>query len=182
MKANHIRLRALDPDDIAALDPWTDLDTPLAQGLGESMMSPTAFAIERLGQTEEAAGPRLGACGLLDLHWPARRARLGICLLDGRHWKADIATEAVQLLLQLAFDNLNLERVSISLTALDDPALRCLRSLGFMREATHRQAWFLGGVYHDVLEMSVLVNEWRHRYGHTLLRQMGYAPPARGGS
>jgi RimJ/RimL family protein N-acetyltransferase len=66
----------------------------------------------------------------------------------------------LQLILQHAFDTLNLNRISLRVFATNPRARRSYEKAGLALEGTLRQAAFRNGKYIDVHMMSILRSEW----------------------
>lgn len=71
------------------------------------------------------------------------------------------ATEAVELVVDHAFDALGLERVAAWVVAFNDDSRAVLERLGFTREGTTRHGRFARGEFHDMVIYGVLADEWR---------------------
>lgn len=69
-------------------------------------------------------------------------------------------TEAVELLVDYAFETRRLHRVTASALATNDASQNLLRSLGFTEEGRERDAKFVRGEYVDVDVFSILEGEW----------------------
>lgn len=132
-----------------------------------------AFAIELL-PTADAPPEFVGWCALDRIDWPDQRAVLEVALPDAKHRGQGYGTEAILLLLQLAFDRLALQKVSGRAAEFNTRALRCLKRVGFTTECCRREAHFYGGRYHDSVEMSLLEHEYRKLHGYEGLRLLGY--------
>ena len=98
----------------------------------------------------------IGTCQLHSIHPVHRSAELQIRIGDVAARGAGRGTEAVQLLLAFAFEDLNLERVFLNVFADNTAALRAYEKAGFVREGVLRQAAYVDGRYRDVAIMSVL--------------------------
>ena len=127
----------------------------------EDMMRPDAatkiFVIETL------AAEAIGECGLRNFDWVSRNAELLITIGDKRYWGKGYGTDAVWLLLKLAFQRLNLHSVNLTTHATNERAIRCYEKCGFVREGLLRQRTFVRGGYIDVVAMSVLGAEYEQR-------------------
>lgn len=77
-------------------------------------------------------------------------------------------SEALQLALMYAFEELNLYRVSAKVTADNPAALRFFERTGFQIEVCHREAVFRSGQRWDQLGLGMLHAEWLAHYkeGH----------------
>ena len=101
-------------------------------------------------------GRLIGTCQLHDIHPVHRSAELQIRIGDVAARGAGRGTEAVQLLLAFAFEDLNLERVFLHVFADNAAALRAYEKAGFVREGVLRQAAYVDGRRLDVVIMSFL--------------------------
>ena len=68
--------------------------------------------------------------------------------------------EAVRLLLDFAFRDLNLHRVYLHVFDTNAAAIRIYEKVGFVREGVLRQAAHIDGRYVDVMVMSILREEY----------------------
>ena len=69
-------------------------------------------------------------------------------------------TEAIGLLLQYAFSQMNLNRVYLRVCADNERAVRCYEKCGFREEGRFREHVYLDGQYRDVLQMAILQREF----------------------
>lgn len=98
----------------------------------------------------------IGTCQLHSISSVHRSAELQIRLGDVAERGHGYGTEAVRLLLDFAFKDLNLHRVYLHVFATNRPAIRVYEKVGFVREGTLRQAAHIDGRYEDVLVMGIL--------------------------
>lgn len=126
---------------------------------GQSARKDTySFAIETL-----AEGKYIGGCGYNAVEHKNRRCNVGIFIGDKDYWSRGYGSDALGLLLALAFDELNMHRVDLDVKAYNPRAIRCYEKLGFVTEGRFRDRVFHEGRYHDELHMSILEHEWRAR-------------------
>lgn len=71
------------------------------------------------------------------------------------------ATEACELLLAYAFDDLGLHRVMGNALAPNEASRRVLEGLGFVREGAQRECAFVEGEYVDQILYGLLREEWQ---------------------
>jgi len=77
--------------------------------------------------------------------------------------KKGIGIRAAALLLDFAFRQLGLQRVTSYYRA-DNLGSQCLtRQAGFKIEGTMRQSWFADGTFHDMIVVGILQDEWMAR-------------------
>ena len=72
-------------------------------------------------------------------------------------------TEAVRLLLDFAFKDLNLHRVYLRVFVTNEAALRVYEKVGFVREGVLREAAYIDGKYVDVAVLGILRDEHASR-------------------
>jgi len=112
-------------------------------------------AIERASD-----GAFLGWCSVSRWNPVYRSAALGYCL-DAPAWGQGYATEAASVLLQWAFDTLDLNRVQAETDTRNAASARVLEKLGFQREGTLREDCVVNGNVSDSWVYGLLRSEWR---------------------
>lgn len=75
-------------------------------------------------------------------------------------WGHGYGTEAVRLMLELAFERIGLHRVGLSVFAFNERAIRSYENAGFRIEGRLREAIARDGRYWDEIHMGVLRDEW----------------------
>lgn len=113
------------------------------------------FAI-RLAQT----GELIGTCQLHAIHPVHRSAELQIRLGSPSERGKGYGTDAVRLLLDFAFKDLNLRRVYLHVFSTNLAAIRVYEKAGFTREGLLRSAAYINGEYVDVVAMGILQEEY----------------------
>jgi RimJ/RimL family protein N-acetyltransferase len=91
-------------------------------------------------------------------------AELGIWIHPAHH-RQGYASEAIELVVGYAFDELRVHKVTANAYARNEASRRMLASLGFVEEGVGREDAFLDGDYHDTHYFGVLDPEWRERDG-----------------
>lgn len=109
----------------------------------------------------EADGKYIGNCGLMGLGDPHGSAELGIVIGDRAYWGRGYGREAVCLLLRYGFHYLGLRRIVLTTHAKNLRAIRCYLACGFVEDGRPRKAIWVEGEYLDVVNMSILREEWR---------------------
>jgi len=104
-------------------------------------------------------GRLIGTCQLHDIHPVHRTAELQIRIGDVTQRGAGKGTEAVRLLLDFAFSDLNLNRIYLHVFEENSAALRSYEKAGFVREGVLRQAAYVDGQYRNLVLMSLLRGE-----------------------
>jgi RimJ/RimL family protein N-acetyltransferase len=91
--------------------------------------STSVFAIDRL-----ADGTFIGLVWLYDVHARHRRAEVRIVIGDRRAWGGGCGTDALRVLVRIAFGPLKLEKLWADVLATNPRAAAAFESAGFMRE------------------------------------------------
>jgi diamine N-acetyltransferase len=172
---NHIRLRAIEREDIPTFLRWFN-DPEVREGLliyapigraeeerwFENIVGRTdqyLFAIEAMIE-EEARWVHIGNVGLHHVDWKNRACTFGIALGEKTYWNRGFGTEATRTMLRFAFEQLNLHRVELEVFAFNERAARAYEKAGFRREGTRRKVLYQNGQYHDAHIMSILQEEF----------------------
>jgi putative acetyltransferase len=85
-----------------------------------------------------------------------RHGRLGICLAPSTQHKGH-GVAAMAMLEAHARDLFAVRKIVLSVLVSNQPAIAFYRKLGYREVGVHLQHFFLGGEYHDVLEMEKLL-------------------------
>lgn len=103
----------------------------------------------------------IGSCQLHTIDRTHRSAELQIRIGSREHWGHGYGTEAVRLLLDIAFEDLQLHRVYLHVLAGNERAQRAYLRAGFVREGVLREAAFVDGRHQDLVVMGILAAEWK---------------------
>jgi RimJ/RimL family protein N-acetyltransferase len=127
------------------------------------------FAIAEKGG-EEA----IGTCSLMQVDGKNRKAILGISIANPEAQGKGYGHEAMTLLLEFGFLELNLNRIQLHVFEYNERAVRLYERLGFQREGVLRQSFYREGRYWDEYIMALLRSEFKPRAGWNL--DQGVAP------
>lgn len=125
------------------------------QKLEERPLDRHAFAIHTLANDQ-----LIGLIGLYTIYWLHREAFMGIQIGEREFWGKGYGTDALRVLLRYGFEELNLQRVSLSFLDGNDRALRSYEKCGFRYEGRERRAWAYDGRRWDEIYMGLLREEW----------------------
>lgn len=168
MQSERVRLRPLRNADARLLYDWiTDRELvllnsafhPVSEADHEAwvaaMMAKRSdlviFVIE-----ERATATATGTCQLLNINWRHRSAELQIRIGDAASRGKGLGTEAVRLLCEFGFADLNLHRIYLQVFASNARAIRVYEKAGFIREGVLRQAVHIDGQWEDVVPMGLI--------------------------
>jgi RimJ/RimL family protein N-acetyltransferase len=165
-----VRLRAIEEEDIGLIhDMFNDPEVqrtmavnwlePVAgtrrwwEGVRRSPAT-AAFAIESLD------GEMAGACSLEDVNPAVRAAALGIWI-GKAYWGKGLGSDAVRTLCRFGFQEMNLQRIGLSVYDVNLRGIRAYERVGFKEEGRARRAHFIDGRYCDVIRMGLLAEDLR---------------------
>lgn len=109
----------------------------------------------------EADGKYIGDCCLMNLNHRHGNLELGIVIGDRDYWGRGYGREATQMLLTYGFHYLGARRIVLTTHAKNERAIRCYRACGFVEEGRPRKAIWMEGEYIDLVNMSILREEWQ---------------------
>jgi RimJ/RimL family protein N-acetyltransferase len=105
----------------------------------------------------------IGTIGLFHLDLTNGNAGMGITIGEPGETERGLGTDALEALLDFAFGRLRLERVWLDVFEFNGRAIRSYEKAGFTREGVARRGAYRDGVWVDVVEMSILREEWATR-------------------
>lgn len=108
---------------------------------------------------EVASEKAIGTCQLLNINWIHRSAELQIRIGDAANQGKAYDPEAVRLLCQFGFTDLNMHRIYMHVLAANRRAIRAYEKCHFTREGTLKKAAFINGSFTDVILMAKLSTE-----------------------
>jgi RimJ/RimL family protein N-acetyltransferase len=109
----------------------------------------------------------LGFVELGGINWSARNAWAGIGIGEKGNWGKGIGTEAMQLMLKFAFNELNLRRISLGVFEYNLRAIRSYEKIGFIVEGRQKEIVFRDGKRSDMIVMGIFRDEWEEKIKHT---------------
>ncbi len=105
-------------------------------------------------------GKIIGETGLLRM-WPAWHCTdLSIIIPDPIDQGKGYGTETINLMLRLAFEKYNMNRVAIGVVAKNIEALDFYKKIGFKIEGKQEEGYFYDNEYSDFIMMRLLFKEW----------------------
>ncbi len=158
-----VKLRAFERQDLEKNHEFVnDYDT--VKGMASGVLFPCSYEDEQRfmdqqssytrGEfqfaVENAHGDLVGRCGILKIDWKNSLAELGIMIGTDNRGKG-YGSDAMDVLCQFCFEEMNLHKLKLSVIAFNQPALRCYEKCGFVREGVLKSEVFRQGEYHDVV-------------------------------
>ncbi|MFU1797442.1 GNAT family N-acetyltransferase [Paenibacillus azoreducens] len=102
----------------------------------------------------------IGIVSLIGIDYKNRNAECIIDIGEKEYWGKGYGSEGLKLLLDYAFYEMNLHRVSLSVFSFNDRAIHLYTKIGFQQEGSSRQCLFRDGEWHDIIHMGLLQNEY----------------------
>lgn len=103
----------------------------------------------------------IGSIDLAGIDWTAHSAWVGIGIGEREYWSRGFGTEAMQLVLRFAFEELNLKRVNLTVFEFNERAYRSYLKCGFKEEGRERQFLLRDERRWDLIHMGILQEEWQ---------------------
>ncbi|MGE3540907.1 MAG: GNAT family N-acetyltransferase [Candidatus Tectimicrobiota bacterium] len=98
----------------------------------------------------------IGNIKLGPIHWIHRYADIGLLIGEKDCWGQGYATEAIQLVVEYAFNTLNLHKLTAGCYALNAGSLHAFRKVGFLVEGTRLQHFYYDGSYIDEILLGLV--------------------------
>ena len=102
----------------------------------------------------------IGNCSLEDMDLIHRNAVLGIFIGDEEERGKGYGKEAIKLLLEYGFNNLNLNNIMLNVYSFNTRAIKVYESLGFKKCGTRHKSHYFKGQYYDEIQMEILKEEY----------------------
>ncbi len=176
LTGKHIYLRSFAREDLVHLRRWWE-DAELRGLIGETTAMSQADC-EKFLEKVYADSSRewfvvvikknnrvIGEAGLLRMDRAWRATDVSVIIGEKEEWGKGYGTEAILLLLDRAFRQLDFHRVAIGVVGFNERALRFWEKAGFRREGIHRDGYYYDGKYYDFVMMSILEDEFRDLHG-----------------
>ena len=102
----------------------------------------------------------IGIAAFHRIDWVGRMAIFYIAIADTENRSKGFGSEATKLIMDYAFNTLNLNRVQLHVAVENEKAIKVYKKTGFEIEGTLRQAMFREGKYHDFHVMGLLKDDY----------------------
>ena len=172
-----IRLAALTKADRPTIARWDD-DAEFDRLMrGDPAMPTSVAALERGAERHRhdddsygfairalAEDKLIGYCRLTWVQLNHRHAWLAIGIGEADYRGKGYGTDAMQVLVDYAFRELDLYRLSLNVFSFNVSAIRCYEKVGFVSEVVQRAAIYRDGQRYDSIIMGLLRPQWEaHR-------------------
>ncbi|WP_425446497.1 GNAT family N-acetyltransferase [Dethiothermospora halolimnae] len=113
------------------------------------------FAIEAIEE-----GIYIGGCGINTLDLKNGVVIVGIFIGNKDYRSKGYGTEAMKLLIDFIFNQINVNKVQLVVYGFNERAIKSYKKNGFIEEGRIRQRIFRNGKYHDEIVMGILREEY----------------------
>jgi RimJ/RimL family protein N-acetyltransferase len=167
VKGALVRLAAAQPDDAACFARWSDNDEYMRLLDDDPVrpQSPDSFA--SMGTNDYFFTLRtlennklIGFVVLFNIKWSSQSAEMAMGIGETDYWGKGYGSDGLRLLLNYAFNELNLHRVGLTVLDYNERAIKAYERAGFVREGVKRQAVQREGQRYDLVCYSLLRDEW----------------------
>lgn len=101
----------------------------------------------------------IGYAGLIRIQWFTRNAHI-FYLIDPNYWGKSLGTEAGKLVIDYAYKELNLHKITARMFAPNKSSLRVAEKIGLKHEITLKKEVYIDGEHIDVLEYAIFKDDW----------------------
>jgi RimJ/RimL family protein N-acetyltransferase len=98
----------------------------------------------------------IGQTAFFRIDWVGRMAIFYIGIADKINWNKGYGSQATKLMVEYAFETLNLNRIQLHVAVDNHPAVKIYKNAGFKVEGTLREAMYYNGRYCDFYVMGLL--------------------------
>lgn len=112
---------------------------------------------------ENASGSLIGSCSIFDWDKRCQKCTIGIFIGDAAARGKGHGGDALELLLLVAFTELNCRKVKLAVFSYNKPAIRLYEKKGFVREGVLSSEIFTGGAWHDEYLYALFRDRWTER-------------------
>lgn len=172
-----IMLREYRSDDLASIRRWVN-DASIVSHLSDIFLYPhplqasEQFLADILEGRSEGRGfviadpeteAYIGQINLDRIDWKNRVGFIGVVIGEAHNLGKGYGTDAMNVLIDFAFLELNLNRLELEVYDFNERARRCYVACGFREEGRLREKQFKNGRYVDVIMMGLLRADWQAR-------------------
>lgn len=105
-------------------------------------------------------GEAVGQTALFRIDWVGRMAVFYIGIADKTNWSKGFGSEATAIMIDYAFNTLNLNRIQLHVAVENQAAVKVYQKTGFIIEGTLREAMYHNGHYSDFYVMGIIKKDY----------------------
>jgi len=172
LEGKKVRLRPLKAEDLDPILEWINDDEvthtlligryPMTREMEREWFEQRQKATESevFFVMETLDGTYLGGINFFRIQPVERIAEVGLVIGRKSEWGKGYGTEAMGLLIDYGFQQLNLHMIYLGVLPHNAHAHKMYLSLGFQEEGRLRHRVYKSGQYHDIITLSLLREEW----------------------
>ncbi|MGB6153641.1 MAG: GNAT family protein [Pricia sp.] len=162
LKGTHIKLRALEPDDLdflyelennTALWEISGTTVPYSRHILKQYLDNAHRDIYEVKQLRlcicDKSDAVIGLIDLFDFDPKNHRAGLGLVVLEGKNRNRGVGAEAIRLLTDYTFSTLALRQIYANVVADNEASIHLFRKLDFVEAGVKKDWIFSNGIYKD---------------------------------
>jgi RimJ/RimL family protein N-acetyltransferase len=172
LRGKRILLAPLKPEDMVAIAPFFADTNALYHYLPDKLMPRNDEQLRVLMEDWNDGernlvfacrydGKTIGIVSISDIDFVSGNGELGVMISNVNVRGMGLATEACMLMLDYAFGELRLHRVTVRVAPGNEPPLQLFRKLGFIHEGRMREVIRRRDSYGDLLLFGLLEDEYR---------------------
>lgn len=112
---------------------------------------------------DKKTGEDVGIISLINIDYKNRSTEFIIDIGAKNIWGKGIGTKSISLILEYAFDELNLNRVYLQVFSFNERAISLYEKMGFSHEGRAREGIYRGGKWYDIVNMGILKSEYDNK-------------------
>jgi RimJ/RimL family protein N-acetyltransferase len=170
MKGKDVYLRIIEESDIPTTSKWIN-DYEISDIMGylpvKSLAEQLNWFKSNLGNNSKYIfaictnnNEHIGNIGLGNIDYVNRHCMFNIFISNGVNRSKGIGTQSTQLLLEFAFNRLNMNKVYLRTSERFIEANKMYLKLGFKKEGVLREHYYTNGKYEDKIMYSLLKSEF----------------------
>ncbi len=166
-------LSPINPDDAAQFTRWiNDLEVIQNCTLATANIN-VPNEVESLGNLardhhysiiDKSKDQLIGSCGLMDMDYCNRTAEIGIFIGDKNYWNAGYGSEALSLLIDYAFQYLNLDNIMLRVYDFNKRGLGSYEKVGFKLIGKRRNALKRFMKTFDIIYMDIVPRDFYKKH------------------
>jgi len=104
----------------------------------------------------------IGVCNLVVMEDGSHHAIIGIHIGDKKWHGKGVGTAAIEMLLEIAFNRMNLNCVSLTVVEDNKSAIKCYTKCGFKEQGIQRDRAYINGQYKNLVYMDITKLEYNY--------------------
>lgn len=106
----------------------------------------------------------VGTVSIEGINYNNRTGILGIFIGKEEYRSSGYGTEAINLILDFAFNYLNLNSIKLDVFSCNARAIKCYTKCGFKEAGRWRKSKYINGKYYDTVLMDILSEDFKESY------------------